>query len=107
MRRVVLVLSLCLGMLVAAGAGGVRAHHSEAAAADIAPLAAVQADSLVDSYGIGIHLGFLDTPSKDAPAVANGCPVLSSPQPAMAGDTWDTFAQGFFASYCTRFRCSQ
>ena len=72
MRRVVLVLSLCLGMLVAAGSGGVRAHHSEAAAADIAPLAAVQADSLVDSYGVGIHLAFLDTPYKgDATAVAN------------------------------------
>ncbi len=40
-------------------------------AADIAPLPAVQADSLVDSYGVGIHLAFLDTPYDDATAVAD------------------------------------
>ena len=28
------------------------------------------ADSLVDSYGVGIHLAFLDTPYADATAVA-------------------------------------
>lgn len=57
-------------MLVPAVGGAVR-HGSTASAADIAPVAAVQADSLVDSYGVGIHLAFLDTPYKDATAVAN------------------------------------
>jgi hypothetical protein len=71
MRRVVLVLLLCLGMLAAAGTGVARSSGSAAAAADIAPLPAVQADSLVDAYGIGIHLAFLDTPYKDATAVAD------------------------------------
>jgi len=41
-----------------------------------------------------------------APAMANGCPVLSSPQAAMAGDTWQSFAQGFFAANCTRCHSS-
>jgi hypothetical protein len=33
-------------------------------------LAAIPADSLVDSYGVGVHLPFLDTPYRDATAVA-------------------------------------
>ncbi|WP_395658458.1 fibronectin type III domain-containing protein [Nocardioides sp.] len=42
-----------------------RAHR------DIAPLPAVSADSVVDAYGVGIHLNFLDTPYRDAGAVAD------------------------------------
>ena len=56
-------------MLAAALATLPRQQASTAAAADIAPLPAVQADSLVDSYGIGIHLAFLNTPYEDATAV--------------------------------------
>lgn len=37
---------------------------------EIAPLQAVSADSVVDAYGIGIHTYFLDTPYRDADAVA-------------------------------------
>ncbi len=70
MRRLGLVLLLSLCLLAAAfQAPGQRG--SQATAADITPLAAVQADSLVDTYGIGVHLAFLDTPYKDATAVAN------------------------------------
>ena len=70
MRRLGFALLLSLGLLTAAfQAPGPEA--SRASAADIAPLPAVQADSLVDSYGLGIHLGFLDTPYKDATAVAD------------------------------------
>src|SRR3954454_24105084 len=70
MRRRVLALLACLGMLVPLAGGAVR-QGSTASAAEITPVAAVQADSLVDSYGVGIHLPFLDTPYKDATAVAN------------------------------------
>ena len=70
MRRTLAAAGVTLGMLSAAlltpAHGG-----SSAAAADIAPLPAVQADSLVDAYGVGIHLPFLDTPYRDATAVAN------------------------------------
>lgn len=35
-----------------------------------------------------------------------GCPILSAPQAMpgddLGGDTWETYAQGFFAEYCTR-----
>jgi Fibronectin type III domain len=71
MRRAVLVILACLGMVSVAPFAGAPGHRSPAAAADIAPLPAVPADSVVDSYGIGIHLAFLDTPYADAPAVAN------------------------------------
>jgi hypothetical protein len=37
----------------------------------IAPISAVASDSVVDSYGVGIHLAYLDTPYKDATAVAS------------------------------------
>ena len=70
MRRRLLVLLACLGMLVAAFSAVAR-PTTPASAADITPLPAVQSDSLVDSYGVGIHLPFLDTPYKDATAVAN------------------------------------
>ncbi len=70
MRRLglVLLLSLCL---LAAAFQGTGQRSSQATAAEITPLAAVQSDSVVDSYGLGIHLGFLDTPYKDATAVAD------------------------------------
>ena len=70
MRRLSVVLLLCLAVLVTAfQAPGKQA--SQATAADITPIAAVQADSLVESYGVGIHLPFLNTPYLDATAVAN------------------------------------
>src|ERR1700759_5274220 len=71
MRRLGLLLALCLGILLAATSGGIGARHSQAVAADLTPLPATQADSVVDSYGVGIHLGFLNTPYADATAVAN------------------------------------
>ncbi len=68
--RLVVILLLCCGLLTAGlGAGGQRASRAEAA--EIAPLPSVAADSLVDAYGVGIHLAFLDTPYRDATAVAN------------------------------------
>ncbi|MEP9362040.1 fibronectin type III domain-containing protein [Nocardioides sp. CN2-186] len=54
-----------------AGLGGVLVPApSNAAAPDITPLPAISSDSVVDSYGVGIHLNFLDTPYADADAVA-------------------------------------
>lgn len=50
---------------------GTPGRPLEARAADLAPARAVSADSVVDGYGIGIHLAFLDTPYRDATAVAD------------------------------------
>lgn len=69
MRRIALVVLLCFGVLLTSTQS--PGQHGEARAADITPIAARAADSLVDSYGIGIHLPFLDTPYKDATAVAD------------------------------------
>ena len=71
MRRTLAAAGLSLGLLSAALTTTVTSGSSTASAADITPLPAVQSDSLVDSYGVGIHLSFLDTPYKDATAVAN------------------------------------
>lgn len=64
------VLSAALLALVPAPASadpsGGRAESRQA----IGPLDAVPADSVVDSYGVGIHLNFLDTPYVDYAAVA-------------------------------------
>jgi len=72
MRKPAVFLLLCLGMLCAAIALPVSGDRSEsrASAADLPSLPAVPADSLVDAYGIGIHLAFLDTPYADATKVA-------------------------------------
>ncbi|MCW2838141.1 MAG: hypothetical protein JWQ15_2255, partial [Marmoricola sp.] len=73
MRKSALVLVMCLGVLVVSTEVPER-HSMDASAAEpvpIAPLAAIPADSLVDSYGVGIHLAFLDTPYADATAVAD------------------------------------
>jgi fibronectin type III domain protein len=71
MRRLGSVLLVSLSLLLIAALQAPGREASRASAADIAPLAAVQADSLVDSYGVGIHLAFLNTPYADASAVAN------------------------------------
>jgi hypothetical protein len=66
-----------LGIVVAAQGVVVSASPTSAAAPDsgsgragFTTLSAISADSVVDSYGVGIHLNFLDTPYADAPAVA-------------------------------------
>ena len=71
MRRTLAAAGLTLGLLSAALSTTVTSGSSTASAADITPLPAVQSDSLVDSYGVGIHLPFLNTPYADATAVAN------------------------------------
>ena len=68
-------LALLLGLLPAA-LGNTHWHPAEARAADIAPLPAVQADAVVDGYGVGIHLAYLDTPYRDATAVADALSKL-------------------------------
>jgi hypothetical protein len=54
---------------------------------------------------LGMPSGDLSTPG-DMTFLANGCAPLTQPvaQPGdpIDGDTWATFAQGFFATYCTR-----
>lgn len=44
-------------------------------------------------------------PAADMTVLVNGCPPhptpLAQPGDPIGGDTWATFAQGFFASYCT------
>ena len=46
----------------------------------------------------------------DMTTVVNGCPPwnapLTTPDGGAGGDTWTTFAQPFFASYCTRCHSS-
>ncbi len=75
-RRLGSVLLVSLSLLLAGAFQAPGREASRATAADIAPLAAVQADSLVDSYGVGIHLAFLNTPYADAPAVADALSSL-------------------------------
>lgn len=72
MRRisVSLVLALVLG-LVPAFLGQLAGGRPVARAADLTTLPAVPADSVVDGYGVGIHLAYLDTPYADATAVAD------------------------------------
>lgn len=55
------------GFAPASAAAADDGPHRQAA---IAPIAAVPADSVVDAYGVGVHLNFLDTPYADADAVA-------------------------------------
>jgi hypothetical protein len=65
------VLALILGLVAATMA------HVPAQAEPAPPtprtlsLSAIPADSLVDTYGVGIHLPFLDTPYRNATAVAD------------------------------------
>ena len=46
----------------------------------------------------------------DMTLLVNGCPPLTAPlttpDGGAGGDTWASFAQGFFASYCTRCHSS-
>ncbi len=46
----------------------------------------------------------------DMTTLIHGCPPLTAPQTTpdggAGGDTWANFAQGFFASYCTRCHSS-
>jgi hypothetical protein len=46
----------------------------------------------------------------DMTTLVNGCPPLLNPQAnpdgGAGGDTWTSFAQGFFATYCTRCHSS-
>lgn len=78
MRRtrpgVLLIAGLVLGVAVA-GLGATPASAARSGGTPeprraIRALDAVPADSLVDSYGVGIHLNFLDTPYRDHDAVA-------------------------------------
>lgn len=50
------------------------------------------------------------SPGADMTVLVNGCPPLVQPQTTpdggAGGDTWASFAQGFFASYCTRCHSS-
>lgn len=76
------------GLLAAALATAVAlglapgAHAEGAPAADrlerrgAEPIRAVAADEVVDRYGVGIHLNFLDTPYRDADAVADALAEL-------------------------------
>jgi uncharacterized membrane protein len=52
----------------------------------------------------------LGTAPGDMTMLVNGCPswpaALATPDGGAGGDTWATFAQGFFASYCTRCHSS-
>lgn len=61
------LLGLSLAVVLATAGPTPPAAH----ASDLVPLPAVQADSVVDSYGIGIHLPFLDTPYADPDKVAD------------------------------------
>jgi hypothetical protein len=51
-----------------------------------------------------------DGGAPDARLAPNGCPVLEQPLAApgdpIDGDTWDTFAEDFFATWCVRCHSS-
>lgn len=74
MRRtasLLLMVAMVGAALVSPGAPAARA-----AAPELVPLPAQPADSVVDAYGIGIHLPFLDTPYADAERVADALEEL-------------------------------
>jgi hypothetical protein len=58
------------GAVLAAPAASAATPHEHGRQQAITPIDAISADSVVDSYGVGIHLNFLDTPYADADAVA-------------------------------------
>ncbi len=70
MRRysgaIVLLFSMLSAFLVIPGP-----TVTAASASTLTPLPATQSDKVVDSYGVGIHLPFLDTPYADATRVAD------------------------------------
>lgn len=47
-----------------------------------------------------------DAADDGGPVIRNGCPIhpdpLAAPGDPIDGDTWDTFAMGFFEAWCTR-----
>ncbi|MGY2704703.1 hypothetical protein ACVW2K_004287 [Nocardioides sp. HB32] len=59
--------------LVLAPGAAQAAHPAQRGTHDraVAPLQAISSDSVADSYGVGIHLNFLNTPYQDAGAVAD------------------------------------
>lgn len=63
-----LALGATPGAHAAGGPGGSGADRLERRAPQ--PIRAIAADDVVDRYGVGIHLNFLDTPYRDADAVA-------------------------------------
>ena len=63
---------LSLGALVAAPASTLPS----AEAAELYTVQAVESDSLVEGYGVGVHLAWLDTPYRDPVAVANALSTL-------------------------------
>src|SRR5438128_1608262 len=65
--RAALTLVVVAAALAPTAAFGAPRHPHR----DIAPIPAIRSDSVVDAYGVGIHLNFLDTPYRDAGAVAN------------------------------------
>lgn len=64
---VVTILGVSLAALAMPAAAQTPPPTADAAVAVTQP---VDADSVADSYGVGIHLAFLDTPYRDASAVA-------------------------------------
>ncbi|HYF71624.1 MAG TPA: hypothetical protein VD864_02320, partial [Nocardioides sp.] len=65
-----LVLGVAVAGLAASPASAARGGAATEPRAAIRAVDAVPADSLVDSYGVGIHLNFLDTPYADEVRVA-------------------------------------
>jgi len=64
------LLALVPAPATAGPADGSRSPGRAAPARAIAPVVAMPSDRIVDSYGVGIHLNFLDTPYVDYDAVA-------------------------------------
>ena len=64
-------LSALAGLAAVAAPALPVASAPPAAAATLSSVAAVQADSVVDSYGVGVHLAWLDTPYRNADTVAD------------------------------------
>ena len=69
---VVTILGVSLAALAMPAAAHSEPVSSGTASTPVSAVPAVPADSVVDSYGVGIHLAFLDTPYRDATAVGRG-----------------------------------
>jgi hypothetical protein len=71
-------------------------------------IACIAAGGCGDDTGGGSDGGMHDlaVPSADMTLLVNGCPPvtnpIATPDGGAGGDTWANYAQGFFATYCTR-----
>ena len=70
-RRRLAAIGLSVLLAVGAALAAPTSSLSTAEGAELYTVQAVKSDSLVESYGVGVHMAWLDTPYRDSTAVAN------------------------------------